>query len=266
MSLRKTIVFTALAAILVFALAGCSPAFAGSSLAPRLLAGGPAQAVPTQQIVVPANTGISVTGVGQVSASPDIARVVIGVETQGDDIKKAISDNNTKMNALISTVKAAGIADKDIQTQNYSVSVENPQPVPVVPASETTTKPTVIYHVSNQVLVTVRDLAKLSDLLDQAVSSGANTIYGINFDVSNPDKLVDQARSLAVADAKARAEKLAQLEGVTLGNVVFVNEFAGNPVPLMANSFAMAKAAGGAPIEGGNIQITVNLQVTYAIK
>ncbi len=285
MLFRTNISFLVLAVVLILALAGCSPALV--SVAPNLpakqasgsdaqvsgaIAGAKAGAQPglvaqtgqTAQASAPTGTGgISVSGSGQVAGSPDIARIVVGVQTQGSDVKQAVSDNNKGMSALLNTLKGAGISDKDIQTMNYNVSVENPQNPGVVTGQST--KPEVTYHVSNQVQVTVRDLTKLSDILDQAVSSGANTIYGVSFDVSDPTKLEDQARTQAIADAKARAEKLAQLEGVTLGSVISVSEGSGNPGPIFAAASMLGKG-GGAPIEGGSIMVTVNVQVTYAIK
>jgi uncharacterized protein len=265
MSFWKPISFMALAAILILSLAGCSPALLGASVAPVLTTGSVQQGDPTQQVTTPVGGGITVAGTGQVAGSPDIAHIVIGIETQGKDVKKAIADNNTQMTALLTALKTAGIAAKDIQTMNYSVSVENPQ-VSAGQTGSTETPVAVIYHISNQVNVTVRDITKLSDVLDDAVSSGANSIYGVSFDVSDPSKLEDQARAKAVADAKSRAEKLAQLEGLTLGNVITVSETSANPIPLYANAYAMGKGGGGAPIESGSIMVTVTLQVTYAIK
>jgi uncharacterized protein YggE len=263
MSLRKTLSFVAVTAILALTLAGCAPALVGASVAPM----GQAQAQPTAQPALPADAGIKVSGVGQVFGTPDIARVVVGVETQGSDVKQAVTDNNTKMTALINALKSAGIAAKDIQTTNYSVYVENPQgrdmPASDQPAQDTQSG--LIYHVTNQVQITVRDITKLSSVLEQSVDSGANSIYGVSFDVSNPIALEDQAREMAVADAKARAEKLAKLQGLTLGDVIRVEEGSGGSMPFYGAAKDMAQG-GGAPIEGGSIQVTVNLQVTYSIR
>ncbi len=281
MSLRKPVFYMALLAIFVLVLSGCSAAvpaaFSGASAqlavpaaaAAVLPQAGAQQALPpAQTTTTPASGGISVVGIGQVSGAPDIARVTIGVQTQGADIKAAVAQNNTDMTALVATLKAAGIAEKDIQTSNYSVSAETP-PVPVeapgTSKSGTSAAAAVTYHVANQVQVTVRDLTKLSDILDKSVDSGANSIYGVSFDLSDTSKLEDQARAAAVADAKSRAEKLAQLEGVTLGSVLQVSEVSSMPGPIMYAS-AYGKGGGGVPIENGSIQVTINLQVTYAIK
>ena len=262
MSLKKFFSFAAVAAVVVLTLAACAPGLVGASVSPALPAQPAAQSQPTAQPALPADAGITVMGTGQVSGTPDIAHVTVGVETQNKDVKQAVADNNTKMTALIASLKSAGISDKDIQTMNYSIYVENPQGQPST--NEQGAPANLIYHVTNQVQITVRDISKLSNVLDESVSSGANSIYGVSFDVSDPTKLEDQAREIAVADAKARADKLAKLEGITLGSVIRVEETSANPGPVFS-----AKAqglGGGAPIQSGSIQITVSLQVTYGMK
>lgn len=257
MFLRKSFLLVAVSAILVFTMVACAPSVIGASVPPAL-------AAQTQSTAQPANAGITVSGIGQVSGTPDIARVTVGIESQGNEVKQVVSDNNAKMAELIAGLKGAGISDKDIQTMNYSVYVENPRVEPVAPTEKAETG-SLIYHVSNQVQITVRDISKLSSVLDLSVENGANSIYGVSFDVSNPTALEDQAREIAVANAKARAEKLAKLEGLTLGSVIHVEEISGSPVMY----YGAAKAeglGGGAPIESGSIQVTVNLQVTYGIK
>ena len=258
MSFRKSFPIVAVSAMLVLILAAFAPGMLGAGVSPAQ-----AQAQPTAQVALPANAGITVMGVGQISGTPDIARVTVGVETQGNDVKQVVTDNNTKMTALINALKGAGIAAKDIQTMNYSVYVENPQ-VRDMPG-EQVTPANLIYHVTNQVQITVRDITKLSSVLDLSVDNGANSIYGVSFDVSNPVALEDQAREIAVADAKARAEKLAKLQGLTLGNVIRVDEISAMPGPLYS-ARDMAQGAGGAPIESGSVQVTINLQVTYGIQ
>lgn len=260
MFLRKSNLLVAVSAILVLTLAACSPGVVGAGVVPGLRAQTAAQAQTADQ---PANAGITVTGTGQVSGSPDIARVTVGVESQGNEVKQVVSENNTKMAELIAGLKGAGISDKDIQTTNYSVYVENPRVEPVAP-TEKAQPSSLIYHVANQVQITVRDISKLSSVLDLSVEKGANSIYGVSFDVSNPTALEDQAREIAVANARDRAEKLAKLEGLTLGSVIRVEEISGSPAMYYAAAKDMAQ--GGAAIESGSIQITVNLQVTYGIK
>jgi uncharacterized protein YggE len=123
--------------------------------------------------------------------------------------------------------------------------------------------------VNNQVNVTVRDVAKLGDVLDKTVAAGANNIYGVNFSVDDTSKLEADARAKAIADAKARAENLAKLTGVTLGDVLSVSEVIGGASPIFEGaraSVAMGLGGGGAPIQPGELEVNMNVQVTYAIK
>ena len=121
------------------------------------------------------------------------------------------------------------------------------------------------YHVTNQVEVTVRDVSKLGDILDKAVASGANNIYGVNFSVDDTSKLEADARAKAIADAKARAASLAQLAGVQLGDVVSVSEVIGSNGPVYA-AMASGMGGGGTPIQPGELNVNMSVQVTFAIK
>jgi uncharacterized protein YggE len=205
--------------------------------------------------------GITVTGTGAVSGTPDMVQVSVGVVTQGATVQDAVSANASQMSTLLSALKADGIAETDIQTSNYNVSSQN-NPKPIAPGSTATTEAT--YYVNNQVQVTLHDVSKLGDLLDKLVAAGANNIYGVSFGISDTSQLEDQARAKAVQDATNKAQSLAKLEGVTLGNVISVSETSGYPGPVYAAAAGIG--GGGTPIQPGQLQVSVNLQVTYAIK
>ncbi len=210
---------------------------------------------------------ITVVGTGKASGAPDVAHVNVGVETLGPSLQQVVDDNKTKMTALLAALKAQGIADKDIRTSNYSVYVESPQP-PQPAVEGTARRGPVTYHVSNQVDVTVRDITKLGDVLDKAVAAGANNVYGVNFSVDDPTKLQGMARANAIADAKARAQDLAGLTGVTLGDVISVSEVISSPGPVFAGAVEARaySAAAPVPIQTGELEVSMNVQVTYAIK
>jgi uncharacterized protein YggE len=210
-----------------------------------------------------ANTGrvITVVGTGQASGAPDVATVNIGVETSSGNVQQAVADNRTKMNTLLQVLKGLNIAENDIQTTNYSVYTEQ-QPAPT---GTTPTTPTLTYRVSNQVNVTVRDVSKLGDVLDTVVTNGANNIYGVSFSVADPTKLQGDARAKAMADAKARAESLASLAGVRLGEVVSVSEVVNGATP-MFRAEAAATGSGGTPIQPGMLDVNMSVQVSYAIQ
>lgn len=248
-----------IAAVLVFA-AGCSPRTAS------------AVQTGSTQIVSPiappasgtAGRGITVVGVGKASGAPDVANISVGVETRADTVQQAVADNKAKMTQLLDALKALGVTEKDIQTSNYSVYTER-QPVPS-PDGKDAVGPTT-YHVNNQVNVTVRDVNTLGDVLDKAVTAGANNIYGISFRVDDTTKLQADARTEAIADAKARAESLAKLAGVTLGEVVSVSEVIGSSVPMYDTPrAAMGLGGGGAPVQPGELEVSMSVQVTFAIK
>ncbi len=251
----KIFAVAALAAAVVLVTAGCTGA-AGSIAAAQ---SGSAQA---QQSTTPVRT-ITVNGMGTATGAPDLAQVSIGVNTSDASLQKAVADNAARMTQLLAALKAQGIADKDIRTVNYSVSTETPpQPKPV--AGTESTAPVVTYRVSNQVQVTVRDVAQLGDVLDKGVNAGANSVYGISFSVADPSALEATARSNAVADAKARAESLAKLAGVTLGDVYSISESGAGPQPLMrAATFA---AAASTPIQTGSFEVSASVQIVYLIK
>ena len=261
---RKTL-YSGLLILVAMAFAtGCTAAAAPTV---ALGGGGPAVAQPasiTAQVGTATQRGITVVGVGTANGTPDVAHITVGIETQGASVQQAVDDNKTKMTALLSAIKALNIADKDIQTTNYSVYSQSDS-VPS-PAGKGDNGP-LTYHVSNQVDVTVRDVSKLGDVLDKVVTAGANNIYGVNFSVDDPSKLQADARTKAFADAKARAQSLAQLAGVSLGDVVSVSESGSGSSPIMdMKPMAMGLGGGGAPIQPGALEVSMNVQVTFAIK
>jgi hypothetical protein len=218
----------------------------------------------TASSATPPNRTITVVGLGKAFGTPDVAHVTVGVETRDASVQVAVDDNAEIMNDILDALKALGIADKDLQTSNYSVYTER-EISPRVPETEGT-EGALVYHVQNQVSVKVRDLDILGDVLDEAVSAGANSIYGISFGVDDPSELQAEARADAVADAKARAESLAELNGVAVGDVMQVSEvITGSPVLYERVAYAVPQAA-GAPIETGELEIQMSVQVTYAIR
>jgi hypothetical protein len=208
----------------------------------------------------------TITVVGQASSGvvPDVAHVSIGVETRANTVADATQENETKMRALLAALRRAGIADKDIQTSNYSISWNRPpEPTPEL-ATEGVTG-TLEYSVSNMVNVTVRDLELISDVLDTATEAGANNIWGISFSIDKPEAALADARAKAVADASARAEALAELGGVKLGPVMSMSEvLSGGPIPVM-RELAAQDSGGGTPISPGEVQVSYQVQVVYYI-
>ncbi len=253
----------ALIALTLFALASCGQAGA----VPTLAGGEPARSLGGGGVVYSSGgtitEGLVATGTGTVSAEPEIAQITFGVDLRGDNPATLVDEAAQKINRAIQAVQELGVAEKDIQTTSYSVWVEtiyDPQ----------TGQPTgqVVYHVSHFVTATLRDLIKTGKLLAAVVEAGANSISGVNFTVENPDALVQQARQKALENAKAQAQQMAQVLGISLGKPILVSEGSAYPVASVAR-MDMGMGGGGvaAPsITPGAFTVSVSVQVVYEIR
>ncbi|GAB4431368.1 MAG: SIMPL domain-containing protein [Chloroflexi bacterium OHK40] len=201
---------------------------------------------------------ITVIGNGEIRVAPDMASVQIGVETTAPTTREALDQNTAQAEAIIDQVKQLGVAEKDIQTSGFNIYATYSD------AGRTVTG----YTVSNTVNVTIRDLAQAGDLLDKVVQAGANRVYGISFGVSDPKAAQAQARDAAMADARARAERLAQSGSASIGQILVISESIGSgpvvPLPAMADRFQGAGAP--VPIQAGEQVITAAVQVTYELR
>jgi uncharacterized protein len=204
---------------------------------------------------------VTVTGSGKVYLTPDIAYITIGVHTEGENAAEAVAANNTQSQKVIDALLAQGIAEKDIQTTNFSIYPQQEY--------DTDGKPTgkIKYIVDNSVFVTVRDIDNVGDVLDAAVKAGANTISGIQFDVADKTAALSEARAAAVNDARVKAEELADAAGVSVGEVQTISEYtSGGPQPMydMRAAAPMAEAA-SVPVQAGQMLLTVEVNIVYEI-
>jgi uncharacterized protein YggE len=209
----------------------------------------------------PPQRTITVSGTGKVTLTPDIAYISIGVHTQNASAKDAVAENNTQAQAVIIAIKGFGVADKDIQTTNFSI-----YPQQQYDANGKVTG--IIYVVDNTVYVTIRDLKKLGDLLDSTVSSGANNINSIEFDLADKTAALSQARLAAVADAKKQADELTKATSVMLGQVQTISYYDSTPPVTLqyAKSDILAPAAAPVPVQAGSMQITTTVTIVYELK
>lgn len=207
---------------------------------------------------------ITVTGKGEATAAPDMATITTGVSTQATAAADALAINNKAMAKLLAVLKKQGIAKKDVQTANFSVSPiykrdDKGRTLPEVEA----------YRVVNQVRVIVRNLESLGKVLDGLVSAGSNRISGIQFGVDDPSGILNQARSQAIRNAKERAEVYAQAAGVKVGAVIQISEQSINPPqPVQLGrrmDFAFAKAS-SVPVATGEQTFRVQIHVMYELK
>jgi uncharacterized protein len=227
-----------LAALLVLAVA----AFAGIGLPDT--AGGAADEP---------KDGITVTGTGQVSGVPDEAEFSLGVTTKGQTARDALTANSAQMRRLIEALKTAGVAERDIKTQDVSVG----------PAYDGSGK-VGGFSARNSVSVHIRNLNRAGAILDAASRAGANEVYGPSLSRSDREDLEARALKDAVANARERAETLADAAGVSLGDVKAISEQSYPDGPV----YAMAERAAGdssVPIERGREKITAVVTVNFAI-
>ncbi len=207
---------------------------------------------------------LAVSGNGTVYLAPDIAYIYVGVHNQDAVIATAVNNNNTQTQALVDALKAAGVAEVDIQTSNFSV-YNNTSYDQITGQSNGT-----VYAVDNTVYVTVRDLSMIGKLLNTAVGAGANNINSITFDVADKSAALTEARQKAMANASSLASELAATAGVNLGPIQNVSYSDNSPT-----LYAYGKGGGGGasaapnasvPIQPGLTEITVTVSVSYSLK
>lgn len=201
---------------------------------------------------------LTMSGSGQVELVPDMAVVQIGVERQADTAAAALDSLSTSLAEVIEGLVAGGIAERDLQTSGLRLEQryeqldgdQMPKPVGYVAASTLT--------------VRVRDISALGGVLDRVVRDGANLLYGLSFDLQDPQAALDQARVDAVADARAKAELYAQAAGVVLGPILSISEPGlAMPQPVMME-MAFDRAA-SVPVAGGEIGIGAGVVIVWEI-
>ncbi len=251
MKIKWLTVILAIAAVAMLGLAGCAAAAEAQGTQPPV------------NVNLTSQQGIWVTGQGAVMVTPDIANLSVGVNAQAAKVADAQSQAAAAMNQIIAALTANGVLQKDIQTQNYNISQ-------MTKYDNATGESTVTgYQVSNTANVTIRSLDKVGTIIDAVAAAGGDLtrINGINFSVDKPAQYNSQARELAMADAKAKAQQLASLAGVTLGQPTYIIENPSSaPVQYLPGAVSAAAPTPTTPINPGQTQITLNVEVAYAIQ
>jgi uncharacterized protein YggE len=224
---------------------------------------------------VQATNTINVSGYGEAFGAPDIATFTFTVSSTKTTVAAAQAEATSKINAVTDYLKQQGIADKDIRTSDYSINPQYDYSSGVCangycpPTRGTLTG----YEVRQTTTIKVRDTSKAGDLLTGVGSKGATEVSGLNFTFDDPNKLQNDARANAIADAKQKADLLAKQLGVTLVRVVsYSDSNGGYPTPYYAKDMAygtgsVANQAVEAPsISIGENKVTSNVNVTYEIR
>ena len=229
---------------LVIAVVGCTTSAANQEPGPTLVA----------------------VGNGDAQRQPDQAKISLGVSFVDTNLSLAISKSNSAIDRIHEALIGKQLNPGDIRTTGYNVWPEDVY-------DQETGQPTGVrrYHVDSSVEVTVRQLDSLGDLITAGLDAGANNIYGVNFIISDPVSLIDEARTEAIADARSRAEAMADGFDVQLGKIVSISEGV-NGVPSPVYNAAVGKGdgvgGGGGSLTVSPGQTTVNVQVyvTYSIE
>ena len=252
--MKSNKLFFSVSLIVMVALAACTSA---------ANAGGGKPVQPAPQVTVPqaSTPQITVVGVGQVTVSPDVAYINVGVRSQADTVVEALEINNSQAKAIKDSLMSQGVDEKDIQTSSFNV----------YPQSDYDSLGTIVrtyFAVENTVYVTVRNLDSLGKILDAVAKSGANNIYGITFDVLYKTASQSSARIIAVNSAKVQAQELAAAASVELGDIISISTYTSYPQPYYGKGGGGGEAAYSStvPIAAGQLQLSSEVTMAFAIK
>lgn len=242
--MKKTLISVVLTLLVAALVASCSPQTTSTGTQSRTL---------------------NVTGTGTIDLEPDLARVNIGVRSEADNVAEALEDNNDNIQAVVQRMQDLGVAAEDIQTRNFNIyPQQNNRPMPE--GEEPSLQPAQTFVVENTVSVTVRDLDSLGEVLAAVVSEGANTIYGVAFDIEDRETAIEQARQMAIEDAQSNAQAIAEAADVSLGAIQSININENGGAPIFREELAAEMPQGGSvPISGGTLTIRVSASLTYEI-
>jgi len=219
-------------------------------------------ATPAQVNLVTQEEGIWVTGRGEVMAAPDIATLRLGIAAQAATVAEAQSQATEAMSKVMASLIDNGVAEEDIQTQYFSIRQ-------VTKWDRETEEEVVIgYRVTNKVTAKIREIDKTGAIIDAVAEAGGDLtrIDGISFSVDDPSAYYEEAREKAMANAKAKAEQLAELADVTLGKPTYISEGIQIPPIIYPREVYVEEApAPVTPISPGEIEISLTVQVAYAI-
>lgn len=209
--------------------------------------------------------GIWVNGEGKVLAVPDVANLRLGIEAQAATVEEAQTDAAQAMDRVMTALKDNGVAEKDIQTLYFSINKVTKWD------SDTGEEIVIGYRVTNMVTAKIREVEKAGSIVDAVARAGGDLtrVDDISFSVDDLSVYQEEARQKAMADAKAKAEQLARLAGISLGKPTYIWEsiYMPSPVyyPQMAMEVPTPELAPPTPISPGELEVIATVQVTYAI-
>lgn len=202
---------------------------------------------------------IAVTGTGRVAVQPDIAELRLGVAVARPTVEAARAEAAGVMDAILDALDAAGVARRDVRTALLSVQ-------PRYDYRDGRAPTLTGYDLANRVEVTIRDLARLGEVVDGTLGAGATSMDELSFRLADPAPAEREARVLAMAEARSHAEVLAEAAGLELDGVIDVVEdspMQPSPFPKLARMAAFAAEDTATPVEAGSLEVAVSVRVTY---
>ncbi len=204
---------------------------------------------------------ISVSSKGSVTVIPDVGYISLGVETEDANVKTAEEQNSKTMNAIVIALGKLGVEETDMKTTNYNIYPRYRDYEDEKPMS---------YSVSSTIQVTVKNIEDISDIIDDAITAGANRAHSIRFDVLDREASYNEALKDAIANAKARAEVIAGAADVQIVGVVSVSENSAMPNVYYTDTLrgaSMDMEESFAPvISTRDMEISANVSITYEVK
>ena len=212
------------------------------------------------------NQIITVSGTGEVYATPDVGLINISVKTEGKDVATATNENTVKMNEILSFIKGQGIADKDIKTTNFNIN-------PYYEWNDKTGARSLTgYEITQTINVKIRDLSKIGAVISGATEKGANDISSLSFIVDDDEKVKEDAKNLAIKDAQEKAKNLEKALGIKMVKIMNFSDSSYTPyVSYDQNySYKLESAAGAGvmspTIQTGENKITSTVSITYLFR
>ena len=213
----------------------------------------------------PPTPRVIVTGQGEMAVAPDMAIVSLAVMREAETAREALDQNNAAMAAVIAAMKEAGIEPRDLQTSGLQIN-----PRYVYPQNGNEEQPRIVaYQATNTLTARVRDIAKVGEVIDRAVTLGVNQGGSITFTNDDPSAARTEARRRAVEDAVARAKTLAEAAGVSLGPIIEISEqsYTQPPMPIAAGrAYRMEASADAVPVEAGENVYRIQVNATFELK
>ena len=291
--INTAIVLSGVVALLAIMLVGCAlegeaathepdtppgaalPTSIGVVTAANMATGAPmSQSAALFDDVAAGEAGIWVTGNGQITMEPDLAIVNLGVEAIDETVAEANGAAATAMDAIMESLSASGVEERDIQTHNFNVRPQYEWVEVEEDGRRYNRQELTGYLVSNSLTARIRDLDSVGELIDEVITAGgdATRFNGLRFTVEDTSELMSELREKAVMDAMTKAQQIADVAGVGLGSLGYITDSSvstrgSDPYVVEETAFGLAKAqSASTPISGGELEISLTVRAAFSIR